>query len=117
MEKITIVINESPGTMRAWNGLRLAGGMLGADVQVTVFLLDNGVYIAKKNQELPDSLSEFNLAGRAAELINMGVTFYVCGTCAKSKGLTGDEVIDGVEFSNMVNLCKSIKASKHVLTF
>ncbi len=117
MDKVTIIINESPGTMRAWNGLRLAAGMVGVDVEPIVFLLDNGVYIAKKNQELPVGLNEFNLADKASELMELGVKIFVCGACAKSKGIGKEDVICGVEFTNMIRLCASIKESKHVLTF
>jgi tRNA 2-thiouridine synthesizing protein D len=117
MDKITIIVNESPGTMRAWNGLRLAGGMLGVDMEVTVFLLDNGVYITKKNQQLPDGLKEFNLEQKVSELIGLGVKVYVCTTCATSKGLTPEDTVEGVEFSNLTQLCKSVKESKQTLVF
>jgi sulfur relay (sulfurtransferase) DsrF/TusC family protein len=56
MEKVTIILNEGPSSMRTWNGLRVAEGSAGADMDVEVFLLDASVYAAKKGQNPPKEL-------------------------------------------------------------
>ena len=117
MEKVTIILNEGPSSMRTWNGLRVAEGSAGADMDVEVFLLDASVYAAKKGQNPPKGLSELNLAGKFTELIKLGVTVKACGTCVEAGGLVKDEIVDGVTISSVADLCDSIKASKHVLVF
>ena len=33
MEKVTIILNEGPSSMRSWNGLRVAAGFVGVDME------------------------------------------------------------------------------------
>lgn len=117
MEKITIIINEAPSTMRAWNGLRVAAGCVGVDLEAHVFLIDAGVYVAKKGQKPPEGLKELNSADKIRELMQLGVKVTACGTCVSSAGLAKEELADGVAVGSMVDLCKSIKASSNVLSF
>jgi len=117
MDKITIILNEGPSSIRSWNGLRVAMGSAGANMEVEVFLLDASVYTAKKGQNPPNGLSELNLAGKLTELMKLGVTVRACGTCIDAGGLTKDEIVDGVIISNVADLANSIKESKNVLVF
>ena len=39
MKKITIIINDGPSSMRSWNGLRLASGMLDANMDGKGYLI------------------------------------------------------------------------------
>jgi len=117
MKKITIIINEAPGEMKAWNALRIADGMCAIEKDVSIFLLDNGVFVAKKNQSAPDGLKLFELSGKVAEIVNHGATVYACGVCLKLKGLEKKDLVAGVEVGALTDLCKMIDASDHVLTF
>ena len=117
MEKVTIVLNEGPGSMRSWNGLRVAAGSAGADMEVEVFLLDASVYTAKKGQKPPEGLSELNLANKLTELMKLGVKINACGTCVEAGGVMRDEMVEGITVCSVVDLCKSIKESKNVLVF
>jgi len=117
MEKITIILNEGPSSMRSWNALRVAAGTAGADMEVEVFLLDASVYAAKKGQNPPKGLIELNLAAKLTELMKLGVKVRACGTCIDAGGLTKDEIVDGVIVSNVADLANSIKESKNVLVF
>jgi len=117
MDKITIVLNEGPGSMRTWNGLRVAEGAVGSDMDVDIFLFDASVYAAKKGQNPPKGLSELNLATRFDDLIKSGVTVNACGTCVKAGGLEKDEIVDGINICSVIDLCNSMKTSKHVLVF
>ena len=117
MEKITIVLNEGPGSMRTWNGLRVATGFAESDTDVDVFLLDASVYAVKMGQNPPNGLSELNLADKFNELIKSGVTVIACGTCVNAGGLKKDEIVEGVTIGSIVDLCSSIKKSNNVLVF
>lgn len=53
-ERITIIINDPPyGTEKAWNAIRLANSMLIKNIPVNIFLVGDGVSIAKKGQQTP----------------------------------------------------------------
>ena len=56
MQEILLVINDSPyGSEKAYNALRTAMNLQKKDeeVQVNVFLMDDGVIAAKTNQQTP----------------------------------------------------------------
>ncbi len=56
MQEILLVINESPyGSEKAYNALRTAMNLQKKDVEidVNIFLLDDGVGCARKGQETP----------------------------------------------------------------
>ncbi|MBI5184844.1 MAG: DsrE family protein [Nitrospinae bacterium] len=117
MEKITMVITEGPGSLKAWNGLRAAAAFRGVDLAVTVFLMDDGVYNAKKGQEPVDGLRELDMAKKLKELQGIGVDVIVCGTCQKARGLQAEEFVDGVKLGSMMDMAKSVKESKTAMTF
>ncbi len=52
MEKVVIILNEGPDSMRSWNGLRVATGLIGVDMDVEIFLFEASVFTAKKNKNL-----------------------------------------------------------------
>lgn len=74
MKKVTIVINDGPGSMRSWNALRLASGMLDVNMEVKIILFDEAVFCAKKGQKAPEGLEGQNLANKLTELTKLGVT-------------------------------------------
>ena len=117
MEKVTLIINEGPTSLKAWNALRLAAGLLGEKMQVTIFLLDDGTYVAKSGQSPVPGLSELNLAKKLEELVSMGVKVLACGVCTSARGLEEKELVAGIPVVSMVDLAKSIKESSRVLVF
>ena len=117
MEKVTIILNEGPSSMRSWNGLRVAAGFVGVDMEVEVFLFDAGVYAAIKGQKPPEGLRELNLANKLADLMELGAKIKACGACVEAGGLKKEELVDGVTVCTLMDLCKSVKASKNVLVF
>jgi len=115
-ETVTIVINEAAyGKERAWNALRLAQAMIIADVNVNIFLLEDGVSIAKKGQRPPEGY--YNLEKMLGELIKRGVKVRACGTCTRARGLSQDDLVDGVEVGKIFDLVDWVKESRSVLSF
>ena len=117
MEKATLIVNEGPGSLKAWNALRLAAALVGEKFQVTIFLMDDGTYVAKVGQNPVPGLSELNLAKKLEELISMGVKVLACGVCINARGMEEKELLAGVPVVSMVDLAKSIKESSRVLVF
>lgn len=117
MENICIVLNEGPGSMKSWNGIRVAAGMVGVDMQVHIFLFDAGVYTAMKGQKPPEGLKELNLAKKLTDLLEMDVKVTACGTCFEAAGLSQEQLVDGVRIGTLTDFCNSVKNSKNVLVF
>lgn len=118
METVTIIINEAPyGKERAWNALRFAAAAASSAVKmnVNVFLLEDGVSVARRGQSPPKGY--YNLEKMLQEIIDMNVKVRICGTCAKARGLSKDDLIPGVEIGTMINLANWVKESQKVLTF
>ncbi len=117
MDNVTIIINEGPGSLKAWNALRLAAALIGEKISVLLFLLDDGTYIAKGDQKPVTGLAELDLAKKLKELMEMGARVQACGVCTNARGLKGEELVPGVPVVSMVDLAKAVKESRQVLVF
>jgi sulfur relay (sulfurtransferase) complex TusBCD TusD component (DsrE family) len=117
MERAVIIINEAPSSMRAWNGFRLSGALIGADMSVEIFLLNDGVFCAHKGQMPPEEISGQNTGGKIKELLGIGVRIRLCTQCAQTRGITEDMVVEGIEWASMVDLAKSIRECQKVISF
>jgi len=115
-ETVTIIINEAAyGKERAWNALRLAMAMMTKDMKVNIFLLEDGVTVAKKGQRPPEGY--YNLEKMLAQLIRNGAKVRACGTCLQARGLSQNDLVPGVEVGKILDLVEWIKESKSVLSF
>jgi len=72
VEKLTILIQDAPyGSEKAYNALRYAAALLTQQVAVNLFLLADGVGVAKRNQKTPTGY--YNTADMLSQLIAKGV--------------------------------------------
>jgi len=72
MDKLTIVIQDAPyGSEKAYNALRYASALLTQHVDVNLFLLADGVGVAKGDQKTPTGY--YNTADMLRQLIAKGV--------------------------------------------
>jgi len=72
MEKLTIVIQDAPyGSEKAYNALRYASALLTNQVAVNLFLVADGVGVAKRGQKTPTGY--YNAADMLSQLIAKGV--------------------------------------------
>lgn len=112
----TIIINEAPyGKERAWNAIRLAQAMIAKGEEVNVFLLEDGVSVAKEGQNPPAGY--YNLERMLKELIERGAEVRACGTCCAARGLSREDLMSGVKMSGIMDLAGWVKKSQHVLAF
>ena len=117
MQTVVVLVNEPPSSMRAWNGLRLVAALIGADTRPELFLLNDGVFCAIRGQETPDELAGQNTSRKITELMELGAAVKLCTQCAKTRGLTPEGLIDGIEWVSMVDLAKAIRDSDKVVSF
>jgi uncharacterized protein involved in oxidation of intracellular sulfur len=118
LETLTIVINGAPyGDEKVWNALRLARALVSAAIKmrVSIFLVGDAVVAAKKGQQTPDGFP--NLEKMLWELIENGVDVVACSTCTSARGLAYEDVIEGVQIGNIMQLAHWLKESQGVLSF
>ncbi len=118
METLTMILNSPPyGSEKVWNGLRLAltsvSGIV--DLRVNVFLLGDAVVAAKKGQNTPEGY--YNLEKMLRDLLERGGKVAACGTCLRARGLTKEDLVEGVETGAMSGLAHWIEESQKVLSF
>jgi uncharacterized protein involved in oxidation of intracellular sulfur len=115
---MTIIVNGAPyGEERVWNALRLALTSVSAaiDLNVNIFLLGDAVSAAKKGQNTPQGY--YNLEKTLRDLVSQKVKIAACGTCIRARGLTQEDLIEGIEIGTMMMLAQWIKESQKVLSF
>ncbi|MEW5901198.1 MAG: DsrE family protein [Acidobacteriota bacterium] len=116
METVTLIISDAPyGVEKPWNALRLAQALVATKQKVNIFLLGDGVALAKKGQQTPAGY--YNLSQMLGELVVLGAQVRACGTCINSRGIKKDELVEGVEVGKMLDLARWIEASAKVVTF
>jgi uncharacterized protein involved in oxidation of intracellular sulfur len=116
MDKLTIVLQDAPyGSEKAYNAFRYASALLANQATVNLFLLADGVGVAKRGQKTPTGY--YNTANMLEELMAKGVKVKTCGTCCAARGLGQQELIEGVEMGRMIDLAQWTKESDSVVTF
>jgi len=119
LETITIILQSPPyGDEKAWNALRLAKALTTATIgmKVNIFLLSDAVSMAKRGQKPPEGY--YNLEKMLKELIEQGVEVIACRTCINARGLTEEDLVEGVRVGTTVgNLAQWVKESQKILSF
>ncbi|GMR08625.1 MAG: hypothetical protein BMS9Abin26_1631 [Gammaproteobacteria bacterium] len=117
MTTVTIVIQNAPyqDDNKAWHALRFAGAALIEDMTVRVHLLDDGVYVGRRNNIVPDGA--INLEELLTELMECGLEVRACGMSLDDCSIDESAMIDGIEKGSMKALAAWVKDSDHVMTF
>lgn len=119
METLTLILQSAPyGDEKVYNAFRLSQALVSVsvDMKVNIFLTGDGVFVAKSGQKTPRDY--YNLEIMLKALILKGVAVVACRTCVAARGLSQEELIDGVVVGSTVgDLAKWVKESQKVLTF
>jgi len=101
---VLIILNDPPyGTERSYNGLRLARQLTQDDgVELRLFLMADAVACAKDGQTTPNGY--YNIGRMVRSVVRKGGDAGACGTCMDARGLTEEELLDGVHRSTMEEL-------------
>ncbi|MFX0002350.1 MAG: DsrE/DsrF/TusD sulfur relay family protein [Candidatus Hodarchaeota archaeon] len=98
----TIIIADGAYTSeRPFTMLRFAYTALLDEHKVNIFLVEDGIFVGKKNQ---DPTTYDNVGNWMSDVISEGANVKACGVCMKARGLTEDELLDGIEKTTMNGL-------------
>ncbi len=116
MTTFTLIIYAAPiEKERALSALRFAWTADLEGHKVQIWLFENGVYLAKKNQKPPQGLT--NYGQMLEDLVKNGVEVKACVVCAESRGVALAELIDGVKLATIHELIEWTANSDKTITF
>ena len=81
---------------------------------VFIFLYEEGTLNADADIK---SLEERNVADRIRELLNLGARIGICGTCAKFRGQTKNDVVEGAKYGGLALLVREMPQCDRFLSF
>jgi tRNA 2-thiouridine synthesizing protein D len=106
IKTFTIVIgNGAYTTERPYTMLRFAYTSLLEGHKINIFLVEDGVFVGKQNQN-PSSYD--NIEKWFKDVIEEGGIVKACGVCTNARGVAAEELIPGIEITTMngfVNMC------------
>ncbi|KKK41426.1 hypothetical protein LCGC14_0765590 [marine sediment metagenome] len=109
----TIIIADGAyASERPYTMLRFAYTALLEEHKINIFLVEDGVFVGKKNQE-PASYD--NVGKWMKDVIEEGANVKACGVCMKARGFSQDEFIDGIEKTTMNTLVEMCAEADNVL--
>jgi tRNA 2-thiouridine synthesizing protein D len=109
----TIIIGDGPYTIeRPFTMLRFAYTALLQEHRINVFLVEDGVFVGKKNQ---DPTTYDNLEKWMRDILSEGAIVKACGVCMKARGISEDELIEGIEKTSMNTLVDMCQEADNVL--
>ena len=116
MDKLLVILRKSPyGTVDAAEAVRHAGAASGFDYKSMLYLIDSGVYSAKKNQDAGNT--GFTGLGESLELLSDEMEIYVDKDSLNEYGLKEDNLIDGIKIDNGDVLKQALKDSQIVMIY
>ncbi|MCL1969919.1 MAG: DsrE family protein [Candidatus Bathyarchaeota archaeon] len=116
MTTFTLIIYDAPiANERALTALRFAWTADLEGHKVQIWLFENGVYLAKKNQKPSQGLT--NYGQMLEDLIKSGVDVKACVVCAEARGVAPGELIDGVKIATIHELIEWTANSDKTITF
>jgi len=106
-KKITIVIADAAyKSERPYTMLRFALAALLEGHKVNIFLVEDGIFVGKKDQ---DPAYYDNVGKWMEDVIREGANVKACGVCMKARGLSEDEFVGGINkttMSTFVGMCQ-----------
>jgi sulfur relay (sulfurtransferase) DsrF/TusC family protein len=122
---ILVLIRRGPyGGFQATEGLRHANGAMSLGFRPIVVLVDDGVYLAKTNQN-PGQSEWLTLGGTLEEIIARGLyekkdapaEFYVENESLERRGLTLDDLVEDLEVIDHKRVSELLAANSLQLIF
>ena len=115
--KLAVILTKPPyGDIQAAEAIRHALGAVGDDIDVTLLLVDEGVYLAKKGQVV-DGSGYTELGESVSDLIEMGCDVYAEKVSLREAGLDAEDIINNVKIVSGYEISETVKESDKTMIF
>jgi tRNA 2-thiouridine synthesizing protein D len=95
----TIAIGSAQYTKeRPYTMLRFALTALLEGHKINIFLVEDGIWVGKKNQ---DPTTYDDVGKWMKDILEQGAKVLACGVCMKARGMNDDELIEGITKTTM----------------
>ena len=109
----TIAIGSGQYTKeRPYTMLRFAYTALLADHKVNIFLVEDGIWVGKKDQN-PTTYD--NVGKWLKDVIEEGAKVLSCGVCMKARGMSDDELMEGISKTTMHGFLEMCEEADNIL--
>ncbi len=116
MDNLLVILRKPPyGTVNAAEAVRHAGAAAGFEYKSTLYLIDSGVYTAKKKQDAADT--GFSGLGENLELLADQMDIYVNHDSLVEYVVKADDLIDGVKIDDGKMLKQALKDAQSIMIF
>ncbi|MBU0483625.1 MAG: DsrE family protein [Proteobacteria bacterium] len=117
-KKIMLVVKHSTDDLERSNAaMALALSLLSEEVDLAIFFIFQGALLAKKG--VAESIHGHNFAPVRdlwPEILQAKIPMYVCGACAKTYNISGDDLVVGVKIVQLPTLASEM-ISRETITF
>jgi tRNA 2-thiouridine synthesizing protein C len=116
VKKIVIVVKSAPyGSTNAGEGIRAAVALAGMDLETTVLLIGDGVFVALKNQ-IPEVIGAASLKEGLANADEFGARIVAHEESLSERGISKDDLLK-VELVNSDAVSRLIHEADSAITF
>ncbi|MHA1424907.1 MAG: DsrE/DsrF/TusD sulfur relay family protein [Candidatus Helarchaeota archaeon] len=115
MAKLSVMIFEGPyGHEKTYTALRFALTALIDGHDVTVILIQDGIFTALKNQAPSDFPNHLEYLENAIE---EGLKVIACGVCCQSRGVKQEDLTKGITIVGMHEIVQACAESDNTISF
>jgi len=117
--KLVVVISRGFDDERASVAWSIANGALNSGLDLSIFLVSAGVDWVRKGAAGAAHLNPFDptMGDMVQKVVDAGCTIMVCPPCAKSRGYTDDDFLDGVVITGSGAMHALIQEGAATLSF
>ena len=113
--KFGFIVRTSPYTSQNIDSVyELAKAALDTGHDVGIFLYEDGVIAQNSKINSPN---ERNIAERIKELVDKGAKVVGCGLCAKFRGMSKKDIVEGTKLGGMAVLSAMVDDYDRIITF
>ena len=118
-KKLVIVITRGLDDERSSVAWSVANGAIASGMELTIFLVSSGADWVRKGAADTAHLNPLDptLGEMIKNVIASGSTVMVCPPCAKVRGYSEDDLIDGVVIAGSVSMLEVVKQGAATLSF
>ena len=117
--KLVVVITRGLDDERSSVAWSVANGAIASGMELTVFLVSSGADWVRKGATSAARLNPLDptIDEMVKKVIDAGSTIMVCPPCAKVRGYSEEDLIDGVVIAGSVSMLEVVKQGAATLSF